>query len=65
MGGGNPTTAETGKASRIAEPGPAARRIDSPVMLTVVAKSAEALTLIALAKSFLARSVPRTTACSL
>ena len=49
MGGGNPTTAETARRPRIAEPGSAARRIDSPVMLTVVAKSAEALTLIALA----------------
>jgi len=49
MGGGNPTTAETASPPRIAEPGSAPRLIDSPVLLTVVAKSAEALTLIALA----------------
>jgi O-antigen/teichoic acid export membrane protein len=48
---GNTTAAETTSSAGVAEPSSPVRRIlaDSPIMLTVVAKSAEALTLIALA----------------
>jgi O-antigen/teichoic acid export membrane protein len=51
VGPGNTTAAETATPPRIAEPGSPVRRLlaDSPILLTVVAKSAEALTLIALA----------------
>lgn len=51
MGQGNPTAAETAGAPRIAEAGSPVSRIlgDSPIRLTLLAKSAEALTLVALA----------------
>jgi hypothetical protein len=51
VGQGNPTAAETAGAPRIAEAGSPVSRIlgDSPIRLTLVAKSAEALTLVALA----------------
>jgi O-antigen/teichoic acid export membrane protein len=51
MGPGNTTASEAAGRPSIAEPGSPVRRIlpDSPIMLTLVAKSAEALTLIALA----------------
>jgi O-antigen/teichoic acid export membrane protein len=51
VGPGNTTAAEPASGPPIAEPGSPVRRIlgDSPIKLTLVAKSAEALTLIALA----------------
>ena len=64
MGGGTQRRLRR-QAVPIAEPGSAARRIDSPVMLTVVAKSAEALTLIALATVVPRALGPATTACLL